>query len=151
MCFEPDTDNFNRLRKNTRHSRDIAVYNQGCWNENAVLKFDNIGSTSSAVSDAEDSVEIQVCSLDSIPDCFDASFIKMDIEGAEYNALLGAEEIIRKNRPVLAVCIYHSDEDLMRIPELLAAMCKDYFFYVRQHSFLPLETVFYAVPYERGI
>lgn len=151
VCFEPDLENFKRLRKNTYRNEDIVIYNQGCWKENTVLKFDNIGSTSSAVSDAEDAIEIQVCSLDRMSDCLDASFIKMDIEGAEYNALLGAEEIIKKNRPVLAVCIYHSDEDMLRLPEMISAMCKDYFFYVRQHSFLPLETVFYAVPFERGI
>ena len=76
VCFEPDLENFKRLRKNTYRNEDIVIYNQGCWKENTVLKFDNIGSTSSAVSDAEDAIEIQVCSLDRISDCLDASFIR---------------------------------------------------------------------------
>ena len=144
LASSDDLENFKRLRKNTYRNEDIVIYNQGCWKENTVLKFDNIGSTSSAVSDAEDAIEIQVCSLDRISDCLDASFIKMDIEGAELEALKGAEQIIRNFKPKLAICAYHKPEDLYTLPELIKSFRDDYVFYLRHYTDTLYETVLYA-------
>ena len=94
------------------------------------------------VSDEENMEKIRVCSLDCTPECESASFIKMDIERSEFNAIKGARDIIMRNRPVLTISIYYSDEDMLRIIELIMSMCTNYSFYVRQHSFLPIETIF---------
>ena len=83
--------------------------------------------------------------LDDVPECQDVTFLKMDIEGAEWDTLHGATNIIEKNKPTLAICIYHSDEDMLRIPEFIQSKWPEYKLYVRQHFFLPLETVLYAV------
>lgn len=88
---------------------------------------------------------MQVDAIDNIPECADATFIKMDIEGAEQNALAGAEKTIRRNRPKLAICIYHSDEDMLDIPERVLALNMGYKLYVRHHFGTICETVLYAV------
>ena len=68
-----------------------------------------------------------------------------DIEGSEYEALIGGYETIARNRPKLAICIYHSDEDMLRIAELIASWNLGYKFYVRHHAQLVAETVLYAI------
>lgn len=60
------------------------------------------------------------------------SFIKMDIEGSEFDALLGAEQTIRCGKPRLAVCLYHKLEDMWTIPPLLRQWVPEYKFYCRK-------------------
>ena len=83
--------------------------------------------------------------IDNVEDCRDATFIKMDIEGSEYEALIGAQNTIKKNRPKLAICIYHSDEDMLRLIELIANWDLGYKFYIRHHAQKISETVLYAI------
>ncbi len=73
------------------------------------------------------------------------SFIKMDIEGAELEALKGAKNIIQKYAPKLAVCVYHKPEDMEEIPQLLLEYNPNYRFYLRHYSLTMNETVLYAL------
>lgn len=75
----------------------------------------------------------------------EVTFIKMDIEGSELPSLRGAENVISKNLPKLAICIYHSDADMIDIPEYLMEKYPSYSFYIRHYSFSTSETVLYAV------
>ena len=72
------------------------------------------------------------------------SFIKLDIEGAEYKALLGARRIIKTYKPKLAICVYHRHDDLCRLPMLIHEMVPDYKFYLRHHHPNEWDTVLYA-------
>lgn len=78
--------------------------------------------------------------------------IVMDIEGAETKALEGAQKTIVNNRPILAISIYHSNEDLVRLPQKLISIFedRDYDFYCRNHANGISDTVFYCVPREAG-
>ncbi|MCM1303087.1 MAG: FkbM family methyltransferase [Lachnospiraceae bacterium] len=69
----------------------------------------------------------------------------MDIEGAEMEALTGACKTIQKNRPKLAICIYHKYEDLYRIPMYVKSLVPEYRIYIRHYSDTPSETVMYAI------
>ena len=73
------------------------------------------------------------------------SFIKMDIEGAERGALRGAEQLIRRYRPDLAICVYHSISDLFEIPLYIHSIVPEYRLYLRHHTPVFCETVCYAV------
>lgn len=87
------------------------------------------------------------------------TYINMDIEGAEKDALLSAQNVIKTNRPVLAVCVYHKKDDLFVIPDLICGMVDGYSFFLRKYpsqigdyldGYLELnELVLYAVPNER--
>ena len=74
------------------------------------------------------------------------TYIKMDIEGFEMNALLGARETIRANRPILAVCVYHKPEDLREVPLLINSLSDAYRYFLRSHDEEGWELVVYAVP-----
>ena len=73
-------------------------------------------------------------------------FIKMDIEGSEFKALLGAEKIIKKYKPLLAISVYHRIDDLIRIPLLINKFSDKYKLYLRHHSPTLDETVLYCIP-----
>jgi len=77
-------------------------------------------------------------------------YIKMDIEGAELEALKGAERTILKNRPKLAISLYHSLEDFERIPNYLKSLDIGYTYYLNHHTLFENETVLYAVPKKQG-
>ena len=69
----------------------------------------------------------------------------MDIEGAEYKALLGAEQTIRKYKPKLAISVYHNRCDIWEIPKLVLSYNSDYKLYFRTYSFTGNDTIMYAI------
>jgi FkbM family methyltransferase len=72
------------------------------------------------------------------------TLIKMDIEGGETDALRGAEKIIKRHKPCLAIAIYHSGSDYVYIPKFIKEIVPEYKLYVRHHSKDFCETVLYA-------
>ena len=76
--------------------------------------------------------------LDDIP-----TLLKMDIEGAEQDALLGCQKTICKHHPGLAICVYHGYEDIWKIPFMISCMYSDYHFYLRHNggNLIPTEFV----------
>jgi FkbM family methyltransferase len=83
--------------------------------------------------------------LDDVLKNFEPSIIKMDIEGEEYHALLGAKKMIAQYKPDLAICVYHYIRDLWQILHLINSWDLGYSFYLRSHSSATMETVLYAV------
>ena len=74
------------------------------------------------------------------------SILKLDIEGAEINGLNGAKNIIREQKPKLAICLYHRPEDLWEIPCLIHEINPDYKMIVKHHNrMIYIDTVLYAV------
>jgi hypothetical protein len=79
------------------------------------------------------------------------TYLKMDIEGAEPDALRGAARTIDTHRPILAVSAYHKQDHLWSIPSLLLDLHSDYQLYIRPHNEECWDTVCYAVPSSRLI
>jgi len=72
-------------------------------------------------------------------------FIKMDIEGAEIEALLGASKTIKSFKPKLAISVYHKADDLITIPKLIHELRNDYIFYLDYYTIISDEIVLYAI------
>lgn len=145
--FEPDTDSLEKCRKTFNGNNKVNIIPKGLWNEEKTLFFEANGSESKFVEDsrANEVVEVSVTTLDEILQGEKATFIKMDIEGAELNALLGCENTIRKYKPKLAISVYHNSEDIYKIPELLLKMNPNYKFYLRHYSLSWFDTILYAI------
>lgn len=150
VIFEPDVQCLPMIRKNVPVDERIVVIPKGVWDTEKNLSFVSSGDAVSHV--VERGVEysqgvdtISVVSIDGCNECGDATFIKMDLEGAEQKALKGAEETIRKNKPKLAISIYHSDEDMLEIIDYIHKLIPEYKLYVRNHSNGWIDTVVYAV------
>lgn len=143
IAFEPDKNNFALLSKFYGRRDKVLIYNKGLSKEKDVLYFQESGVASKL--SAQGLCKVPVINIDFIPECKEVTFIKMDIEGAEMDALLGAQETIKRNHPKLAICIYHSDEDMVRIVEYIHALVPEYKLFIRHHSERHVETVVYAV------
>ena len=115
------------------------------WNKKGKLCFhvDESRPGTSRITD-EGGVIIETIPLDEALNGKQVTFIKMDIEGAEYKALLGSKETIKKWRPRLAICLYHKAEDILEIPALLLEIQPEYNFALRQYNPYGGETILYA-------
>lgn len=74
------------------------------------------------------------------------TFIKMDIEGAELEALQGSAGIIKKCRPRMAISLYHKQEDIISIPSYILTLNQGYKFIIRAYCTNGSETILYAYP-----
>jgi hypothetical protein len=91
---------------------------------------------------------VEGVTLDAALDGITPSYLKFDIEGAEPEALEGARRIIAGNGPVIAVCVYHAQDHLWRLPLAIQALQPDYRFFLKPYKQV-WELVCYAVPAER--
>jgi FkbM family methyltransferase len=141
--LEPDVNNYEKLLLNIPNADNIKCLNLGAWDKKDTLHF-NTDGTSSGISESGD-YSIDVDAIDNLAGDGRVDFIKMDIEGSELNALHGAENTIRKYKPILAICVYHKKNDLLTIPKYIYSLCPEYKFYLRAHSKYSQELVLYAV------
>ncbi len=145
-AFEPDHKSFVRCQNilKRHNGADIHLYNAGLWSSNTTLSFDERGTGDSRIVDSVSDNSVEVVALDNrVSD--KVTFIKMDIEGAELEALKGAANIIKTYKPKLAICIYHKKEDMTKIPMYIKELVSEYKLYVRHYSNDAGETVLYAV------
>lgn len=141
LAFEPDRENFLELLNN--YDRVVCCYNVGLWGSTGQVGFGG-GERAGAVGDG--STLINVVALDDvILPHEDITYLKMNIEGAEEEALWGARKTIRRWRPKLALSVYHRASHLWKIPRLVRSLHSDYKLYLRQHDGGCVESVLYAL------
>ena len=145
-AFEPDSVSYEKCMGMLKGmpDADIKLYNAGLWGEDTTLYFKESGNAASRISKEETGTSIKTVALDY---CISGpvTFIKMDIEGAELEALKGSREIIKKYRPRLAISAYHKKEDLVELPSYIKELNPEYKLYIRHYSNAAVETVLYAV------
>ncbi len=134
-ALEPDEKNFRKLSLATESDPRITCIRKAVWNEETVLRFNNRAGRNSSLKD-DGRVEVPATSIDSLsPDGF--SFIKMDVEGAETQALLGGKRVITQCKPKLFISAYHRNEDIFELPLLLLSLRDDYKIFFRKHPYVP--------------
>lgn len=142
--FEPDEACYLQTCKNVSECKGAVVMKKGLWSSRKELKFANSAPARSGICESGDTT-IQTISLDEVLKDEHATFIKMDIEGAELEALKGAAKIIGRDKPRLAICVYHKPEDIVSIPEYILRLNPSYRLYLRHYYYRPVDTVLYAV------
>ena len=153
FAFEPDQINFQKLQecistlpepiRKKMIAKRVPVGTCG-----QKVRFMSTGTVSSRVTELGEIEMNCVCIDQETLDCT-PSFIKMDIEGAEIDALNGAREAIQLSRPILAICVYHKPDHIWRIPLLISTFVDGYSFFLRPHDEEGWDLVCYAVPRER--
>ncbi len=73
-------------------------------------------------------------------------FIKLHLEGAEHDSLLGGLDTIRRHRPMVALTVYHDADGLYRTARLLMTALENYRFLFRMHGSCGTGAVIYALP-----
>lgn len=142
-AFEPDSNNFKICQDQFKDLDNISLIKSGLWKSNTNLFFSEDSTDSSKIS-KNGLTRIEVKTLDSILLGEKASFIKMDIEGSELEALEGATKTIINYRPKLAISVYHNRKDLYSIALFLKKIVDDYHFGLRTYSSIGADTVLYA-------
>lgn len=164
-AFEPDVKNAENLRKKVASDK-IHIIEKGTGKECGKASFyvdssiysnfvsSNLwgsGTRRDLYQDVNRYEEVDITTLDSELQGIEVTLIKMDIEGSELDALIGAKGLISQYYPKLAICVYHKQEDLFSILlyiHQLEGGRKKYKYYMRHHSNNLSETVLYAIPIE---
>jgi len=148
--FEPTQTSFNQLKTfvETNKFKNTSIINMALWSSETTLQFEeNYECThSNRVSESGQNV-VKATSIDNYAKANsikEINLIKLDIEGAELEALIGAQLTIRRFKPKLQICLYHKIEDLWTIPLLINNICPDYKLYISHHSCCTLDTILYC-------
>ena len=141
--IEPIEENLRIAKRDLAEYKNIEYFKLGLCNKKATLHFDEDKSFSSMYGNGALSVDVDT--IDSIIK-ERVDFIKLDIEGAEQDAIDGAENTIKKYRPILAICIYHKAEDWYKIPQKILAIDSEYRVYLRHYMEGIFESVMYFIP-----
>lgn len=151
IAFEPTKRSFAKLcdyvkQSNGSCANTVTLFPCGVWNKTEMIAFNDNGvenAISNSISEIGNEY-IQCVSIDEVLIGFRPKLIKMDIEGAEHNALLGAKQTICENKSDLAICIYHALADIWRIPLLIDSWGISYNYHIRAHGFFGYDTVLYV-------
>lgn len=146
-CYEITDETMAILKNNLSKFDNIIYKSKAVSNNSSIMYLKNslINSSANQIDNTGD-IAIETVSLDNdILEKID--MIKMDIEGEEYNALLGCKDHIINDNPTLLISVYHNNEDLYRIPKLIYDYDSNYNFYLRFYSnyIFPTEIVLFAI------
>ena len=129
-AVEPDEKNFKKLIKNTVGINCVTI-NAAVSAKNGKIEFLSKGGRNSRLGEGK---IIDAISVDSLKEDF--SFIKLDVEGEEKNAILGAQKMLRQ-KPKLIVSAYHKSEDIFALPILIKKLNPEYKVYLRRPRYIP--------------
>lgn len=145
-AYEVSKKNFKTLQSNmnSENFSNIILKNKAVGKENGYMFIEEHEDSSSIKINnvGDENNEVEVVTIDNDIDD-DVTFIKMDIEGAEQDAILGCMNTIQKNHPKLAICTYHGYDDIWKIPLMINDIDSSYKFYFRHYggNLIPTEFV----------
>lgn len=145
--FEPQKDKAEQIKKNLwKYNGKVSFFDKGLWSCETKLSFQDGDTEFSGkiVDHIDNNNYIETVALDETVK-EKVTFIKMDIEGAEVEAIKGAKDIILRDKPKLAICIYHKPSDLYEIPRLIHEMVPEYKLYMRHSGLRVFGTIIYAM------
>lgn len=150
LLFEPDRSNFESLSGYVAGLPEplrekLELHNSGLWSRSDQLAYTATGTPAAQLS-ADGPDRIEVCALDALCSAPGPYVVKLDVEGAEEQAILGMRELIRRQRPYIEVAVYHKQADLHHLPELILSLDDRYKFDLRSYGHDGTDTMICAVP-----
>ena len=146
--FEPDPDNYSVLVKNIKKSKvksKVLCLPLAVSDVHKILSFISGNGEGGNISE-KGNVHIAAVALDDVLPNAKVNFIKIDIEGAEQEAINGARETICREKPIIAMSLYHKPEDLWGLIICMKKIFPFYKIYIRQHFYNSFDSVLYAIP-----
>jgi len=149
MAWEADPANFAALERRIRDRRElrgrVGAVRAAVGAMRSKVRFAASGSAGAAIS-ANGTIEVDCLPLDEALAAEAPTYIKMDIEGAELDALNGAARVIQSRQPLLAICAYHTQDHLWRVPLRMRELMPQSRLLLRPHCVDGFDLVCYAVP-----
>lgn len=144
IAFEPNEKNFRKLQAHCADMQRVDLWQLGAYNKNTVLEFNNKAGRNSAICDS--GTKTQVAAVDTILCGIAASYIKADVEGADFETLEGMKNTLKNFKPKLNFSAYHRFEDIFRLALYIKELNPDYKIYLRHHPYIPAwDTNLYCV------
>lgn len=141
--FEPNELSIDLARQHLNEYPNIYFYKYALGAKHEILYFDSESGPASKIS-SDGKTKVEVVPLDNIIDEY-VDYIKLDIEGYEVKALIGAEKIISKFRPMIAVSVYHDIKDFIDVPNTVLNYNNDYCLLLRHYTEGLDETIMYFI------
>lgn len=125
ISFEPLPVNFALLKKNVELNelKHVELFASAVFSRSGDLTISipddsNSGEASVMHRVGAKQLEVQATTLDVVSSTLDfkPDFIKIDVEGSEFDVLSGAQEIIRRCRPQMLIELHHFDGNLAGHP-----------------------------------
>lgn len=146
IAVEPDAKNFAKLQKRLQEDSRVSLHHAGAWSSDTILPFQVKAGRNSAVGNGVKVREVQMRTVDSLLQGEPATIIKLDVEGAEAQAIQGSALTITQHRPKLLLSLYHRNEDMFALPLQIKRLNPAYSLYVRHHLYIPAwETNLYCI------
>ena len=143
-AVEADRKNYSKLTENTAELENTETFNLAAWDKKEILHFEKKKGRNSKLSSVG-KTEIPADSVDNILGGRKITLLKMDIEGSEEKALIGAEKTIRRFKPKLYICAYHRNSDMFLLPKKIHELCPEYKIHFAHHPYVPAwESNFYC-------
>ena len=143
IILEPEKANCDIIKEAFSRKTNIKIMPYGAWSKYQKIAISSDGSNST-LGHGDGFVECDT--LDHLLKDEYPTYIKMDIEGAELEALKGAEKTIKRATPKIAVCVYHKKKDVINIIEFLKGIVPTYNYFFRSYRSEGIEAVLYAIP-----
>lgn len=141
-AVEPDPKNRRKLLQKMEQfmpgitgNERFTLVEGGVWSSDGEETFDNAAGRNSALS-AQGKLKVPVYSIDSLTCGKRCTLIKMDVEGAEAEALSGAVKTLEQ-KPRLLFSAYHRTEDIFALPRLLHRLQPEYRICLRHQPYYP--------------
>ena len=151
-AFEPDKKNYKKLCATVEKIglvKKANLHNVAAYKEKDILLFTNKAGRQSALSKTQ-GIETEANSLDNVLQGKRASFINMDVEGAEKDAIEGCRNTIKNWKPKMLISAYHRSEDLFALPLQVLEIEPEYKIYFRHYRYIPAwDTNLYCVIEQR--
>ena len=155
--FEPNKVFYNQIKINLDKKINYEIFNVALCDKDATMEFMQIPSSTSHIIDKKynaykntvdknDIATIKTNKLDTIIKEEKVVGIKIDIEGSESSMLKGATKIIKRDRPILLLSIYHKWDDLFKLQDYIMSLNLNYKFYIRHYSLSVAKTILYCIP-----
>ena len=152
-AIEPYKENYLKMQEricNNNWGDKVKTFNCAVGNERKKIALSyNEGDFGMAISvsnkNGKENQDVEVETLDHLLRDKHITYIKMDIEGEERNALAGAKELIKKNKPKLMISAYHKIEDFWELPEIIWDVNPNYKIYVGHAPNVSTEMEFYCI------
>jgi len=155
--FEPNKIFYNNIINNLDSKINYKIFNIALCDKDSMMEFMQLPSSTSHIINKKynaykNSIEknyvskIKTNKLDSLITKERVVGIKIDIEGSEESMLKGAKDIIKRDRPILLLSIYHKWDDLFKLQEYLINLNLNYKFYIRHYSLSVAKTILYCIP-----
>ncbi len=146
-ALEPDRKTFAKLKSHVKDMDNVRLYRMGIWSDDMDIPFDSSLGRGSNIKNSGREM-LSVTKIDTLYSRRRLTYLKMDVEGSERQALLGGANVLRRDRPKFNIAVYHRSEDIFSIPLLIHDLVPEYKIHLRQHPYIPAwDLNIYGTPY----